>query len=199
MLVVRSQETEVRYYYHFDGLGSVVALSDNSGNVVERYSYDVFGEPNRTSDVNNPYYFTGRRYDSETGLYYYRARYYNPYIGRFLQTDPIPALNLYTYCGNNPVVNSDPTGERRSRYLGTFGTLIWLAPDMSTCTFICIDYYRVTVPAPECGTDKTKTKTKIIRRWSIQTFPLSMVDKFHMGVCPLVIYINRFPTPPGTI
>ena len=49
------------YYYHFDGLGSVVALSDYYGNLVERYSYDVFGEPNRTSSVGNPYLFTGRR------------------------------------------------------------------------------------------------------------------------------------------
>jgi len=87
-----------KYYYHFDGLGSVIALSDSSGNVIERYSYDVFGEPTiydpsheprATSDVNNPYMFTGRNYDSKTGLYYYRARYYSPYIGRFLQTDPI--------------------------------------------------------------------------------------------------------------
>jgi len=77
-----------KVYYHFDGLGSVIALSDENTDIVERYSYDVFGEPNRTSDVNNPYMFTGRRYDDETGLYYYRARYYAYDIGRFLQPDP---------------------------------------------------------------------------------------------------------------
>ena len=101
------------YYYHFDGLGSVAALSDNSANIVEKYSYDVFGEPNRTSDVNNPYFFTGRTYEAETGLYYYRARYYSPEIGRFLQPDPIgyeDGLNMYTYVGNNPVMNVDPSG-----------------------------------------------------------------------------------------
>ena len=101
------------YYYHFDGLGSVVALSNNSGEVIERYSHDVFGEPNRVSDVNNPYLFTGRRFDDETGLYYYRARYYSPEIGRFLQTDPLrytKGLNLYTYCGNNPINLVDPWG-----------------------------------------------------------------------------------------
>ncbi|MHC4575259.1 MAG: RHS repeat domain-containing protein [Planctomycetota bacterium] len=54
------------YYYHFDGLGSVIALSNENKEIIERYSYDVFGEPNRTSDVNNPYLFTGRRYDPET-------------------------------------------------------------------------------------------------------------------------------------
>ena len=56
------------YYYHFNGLGSVVALSNSSGNIVERYSYDVFGEPNRTSSVGNPYMFTSQRFDTETGL-----------------------------------------------------------------------------------------------------------------------------------
>jgi len=156
------------FYYCFDDLGTVAALSDVNGVIVERYSYDVFGEPNRVSDVNNPYMFTGRRIDPETGLYYYRARYYSPNLGRFLQPDPItmllqlvstkqdegrkvsgrylsaravqrflqtdpigrflwkdPAgrlfqatsssgfyidLNLYTFCGNNPVRWIDPFG-----------------------------------------------------------------------------------------
>ena len=77
------------YYYHYDGLGSVVALSDSDGDSVQTYEYSVYGQvaaedPNHT----NPYMFTGRRFDFETGLYYYRARYYNPYIGRFLWHDP---------------------------------------------------------------------------------------------------------------
>jgi RHS repeat-associated protein len=110
-------------YYHFDGLGSVVALSNSYGNVAERYSYDVFGKPTiRNAQGNiislsahgNRYMFTGRRHDYETGNYYYRARYYSPSIGRFLQPDPVgyvAGLNLYTYCGNNPVNLIDPEGK----------------------------------------------------------------------------------------
>jgi RHS repeat-associated protein len=64
--------------------------------------------------VGNPYFFTGRRLDFETGLYYYRARMYSANLGRFLQTDPIgyaDGINWYAYCGNNPVMFVDPTGE----------------------------------------------------------------------------------------
>ena len=94
------------YYYHFDALGSVVALTNSSGNTVEVYEYAVYGQVG-ASDPNHPnrFMFTGREYDKETGLYYYRARYYNPQIGRFLQTDPVgygAGMNLYRYCDNNP-------------------------------------------------------------------------------------------------
>jgi RHS repeat-associated protein len=127
MMIDVAGGVETRYYYHFDGLGSVVALSDVNSVIVERYSYDVFGdstirdangEIRDTSQVGNPYLFTGRHYDSEVGLYYYRARYYSPYLGRFLQTDPIryrAGLNLYTYCGNNPLNWVDPLGLWTSR------------------------------------------------------------------------------------
>jgi RHS repeat-associated protein len=102
------------YYYHFDGLGSVTALTNSSGTTVEVYEYDVYGRPGASVPAHpNRIMFTGREYDKETGLYYYRARYYNPQIGRFLQTDPIgykDGMDWYTYCGNNPITTSDPSG-----------------------------------------------------------------------------------------
>ena len=114
--------TPSQAYYHYDALGSVVALSDGSGNLAESYSYDVFGEPTifdadsneiSLSGYDNPYMFTARRYDTETANYYYRARYYHPEIGRFIQTDPIGhggGINLYAYCKNRPIVLIDPEG-----------------------------------------------------------------------------------------
>ena len=114
---------ETWYFYHYDGLGSVVALSKyNTGTsqveIVERYSYDAFGTTTITTtsgctSPGNPYMFTARRLDPETGLYYYRARIYSPALGRFLQPDPIgyaDGMNMYAYCGNNPVNYIDPWG-----------------------------------------------------------------------------------------
>jgi len=102
------------YYYHFDALGSVVALSDSSGDTVQTYEYSVYGQV-AVEDINhpNPYMFAGRRFDVEIGLYYNRARYYNPFTGRFLQTDPIgcgAGMNMYAYCRNNSLNYRDPSG-----------------------------------------------------------------------------------------
>ncbi|MCD6394462.1 MAG: RHS repeat-associated core domain-containing protein, partial [Planctomycetes bacterium] len=123
------------YYFHFDATGSVIALSDSDGDTAEIYRYDVYGAfqiyaPNGTTErqqsvCGNPYLFTARRWDQETALYYYRARMYNPQIGRFCQTDPIgyaDGINWYAYCGNNPVMYTDPTGEN------VFGGMVsWIA------------------------------------------------------------------------
>ena len=125
------------YFYHRDGLGSVSEVSDQSGTLVERYVYDVYGRPQifdstdselTASAIGNPYLFTGRRYDPESGNYYYRARIYSPTLGRFLQSDPlgyVDGLNLYAYVGNNPLVYAESSVMRiRGRMLYTLLSLL---------------------------------------------------------------------------
>jgi RHS repeat-associated protein len=111
LLMVRGSQT---YYYSRDGLGSVVALTNAAGNTVESYSYDAYGKPNVMSALGNPYLFTGRQYDSTTGIYYYRARWYSPGVGRWMGKDPIGFaggdVNLYGYVSNGPVNWMDPSG-----------------------------------------------------------------------------------------
>jgi RHS repeat-associated protein len=132
------------YYFIADALGSIKALVDGEEGVRQMYEYDAFGgirvldeegNPIPIEDaIPNPYTFTGREYDPETGLYYYRARYYDPHLGRFLQEDPLLEKSLlpdsswrglylgpsttillslphpYTYVRNNPVNWIDPFG-----------------------------------------------------------------------------------------
>ena len=107
------------YYYHQNALWSVEAITNNAANVVERNSYDAYGSvTTQGGGIGNPWKFTGRQLDEQTGLYFYRARYYDDAKGRFLQRDPIgiwgdPANlgNGYAYVGNRPTDDADPTGE----------------------------------------------------------------------------------------
>ncbi len=108
------QGTVPEWYYTFDGLGSVTELTDNSQSVVESYKYDAFGNLQTPPATGNPYTYTGREYDPESGLYFYRARYYDAGVGRFLSADPIRfggGVNFYAYVQNNPVNLTDPTGK----------------------------------------------------------------------------------------
>ena len=100
-----------------DHLGTIRDLVNNNGDVVNHLTYDSFGRviTQTNSNFETRYQFTGREFDEETGLYYYRARYYNAEIGRFISEDPIGFNggdgNLYRYVFNRPVSLSDPTGE----------------------------------------------------------------------------------------
>ena len=102
------------YYYHADGLGSITSLTDASGQLAASYVYDSFGKLTAsTGTITNPFQYTGREFDSETGLYYYRARYYDPAAGRFISEDParfVGGVNAYPYVYNDPVDLADPMG-----------------------------------------------------------------------------------------
>ena len=111
-------EPDETYYYHEDARAHIVALSDENGQIVEEISYSPFGVSSiGMSQLDNPYMFTARRLDPETGLYFYRSRYYDPEQGRFIQPNPMGSWfdrydlgNGYTYVGNNPITWRDPTG-----------------------------------------------------------------------------------------
>jgi RHS repeat-associated protein len=107
-----------------DGSGSTLYLANSGGALLEWYRYDLQGTPIFYDAKNNQlsasnysvrHLFTGQQWYSQLGLYDLRNRFYSPDIGRFLQPDPIgfagDPTNLYRYCGNNPVIYSDPTGE----------------------------------------------------------------------------------------
>ena len=122
------------YYYVLNAQGDVIALADQNGNLIAKYSYDPWGKllsvtPNGWLDEQNAYYlevaeanplrYRGYYYDSETGFYYLQSRYYDPEIGRFINADSyastdatgLLSTNMFAYCENDPVNKSDPDGE----------------------------------------------------------------------------------------
>jgi RHS repeat-associated protein len=102
-------------YYVSDSRGSVVAMTDasNSANITHKYQYDEFGNITQSQENDvNPFRYTGKHgvMYASNNLYYMRARFYDPTIGRFLTEDPIWSTNLYPYADNNPVMGIDPEG-----------------------------------------------------------------------------------------
>lgn len=118
-----------KYYYLKDLVGTVTDITNTSGTVIQKYEYSIYGKifavrDGSGSDISsNPvlatsFTFTGREWDAESGMYYYRARYYDANTGRFMQQDPHPGKLInpltfsskYTYAVNNPAMFSDPSG-----------------------------------------------------------------------------------------
>jgi RHS repeat-associated protein len=128
--------------YQADGLGSITSLGDSAGISAATYKYDLFGNLSAsTGALVTPLRYTGRDWDGETGLYFYRARYYDPAIGRFASEDPMrfhaSGINFYRYVLNNP-----------SRYTDHFGLDIDLLADPCIrCRMLCEVKFRLDVIA----------------------------------------------------
>ncbi|MCJ7988020.1 hypothetical protein MUB16_35910 [Priestia sp. OVL9] len=121
------------YYYHYNPHGDVIAMTDDSGTVVVKYTYDAWGNVKKQvvsgqTDVKNPFTYAGYMQDDETGMYYLIARYYNSEQGVFLSADPDPGdeedpitQNAYIYVGNNPVTYIDADGAKKKKKVSTKG------------------------------------------------------------------------------
>ncbi|WP_246132400.1 polymorphic toxin-type HINT domain-containing protein, partial [Paenibacillus hemerocallicola] len=118
LLMKKEVATGQSYYYMQNGHGDVVQMVNTSGAVVNSYRYDEWGNIlSQSEGVPNAFKYAGEMYDTETGFYYLRARYYDPSVGRFINKDTYEgdisnplSLNLYTYVGNNPLRFIDPSG-----------------------------------------------------------------------------------------
>ena len=127
----------VTSYYEQDGLNSVASLTNSSGALAQSYTYDSYGKITAsTGTLTNPFQYTGREFDPETQLNFYRARYYDQSSGRFLSEDPKQfaggSVDFYDYVGNNPANMRDPEGQ-----IPTWGW--WCGPNWTGGTFAPYD------------------------------------------------------------
>jgi RHS repeat-associated protein len=178
LAMLRSSTTS---YYDADGLGSITSLSSSAGSLAQTYGYDSFGKQTSSSgSLTNPFQYTARESDPETGLYYYRFRYYDSNFGRFITEDPIGlrgGVNFYRYVVNNPTTLSDPFGLQEDKnWVFRWGNRFlrwWLDPPkpgapqpnpVNICEAGQTDLFWELGPNPYYN-DKTRNNTAALQDW----------------------------------
>ena len=164
------------YYYVRNGQNDVIRLIDGDNNTVVEYAYDSWGTPLSTTGTlastlgaQNPFRYRGYVYDAETGLYYVTSRYYDPEIGRGINSDnmittgsDLAGLNLFAYCGNNPVNRVDPSG--RFWISAIIKTVVVVAATIAKVVYTVKETKRVqeeldTLPEPTADISESFRKT----------------------------------------
>jgi RHS repeat-associated protein len=141
--LISASATGLQSFYQFDGLGSVVTVTDGAASQKAGYAYDPWGTVTGGSDLlgtKNKFKYTGEAVDPSTGLVYLRARYYDPSMGHFLSRDPLPQSDhvpqqaSYVYAGNSPVLHVDPTGLFSfDTFLQVYSQTIYSLPSFVGC------------------------------------------------------------------
>jgi len=147
-------------FYEQDGLGSVTSLSNAAGAVASNYTYDSFGNLVATSgSIVNNFRYTARELDTETNLYFYRARYYDQTTGRFMSEDPVGfrggQIDFYPYVKNSPLNFADPLGHKPWNKVQAFGNCVdGCVKTMVSSNFCTLkkNLRRVFVAGPIAGT-----------------------------------------------
>jgi len=211
--LISSETAAGTRYFSFDAHGDVVQLTDAAGTVVKDYRYDAFGnEENSDPNDSNVFRYCGEMFDKETGTYYLRARHFNPKIGRFTSEDSVRSttykmpngievidplsLNLYTYCGNNPIRYIDPTGRSfediwKLIESGAFK----LENDAAGRTILLHYLYGGGKNLIINGTDNTLPGTAVVASWG--DYMMSNKGNPAAGVAPLKVQMQNLILPYG--
>lgn len=187
-----ANNVEHRLYYHADMLGTPVAETNEAGQLVVRSEYFPFGDEVRPGSAYDPHKFTGKELDSEIGLYYFGARYYDAHMGRFISVDPVggggadpQSWNRYAYARNNPLFYVDPDGRQQAQAAAmTLPRLVPLVPLVFDATFLAPAAI-VLLPAaglaatyvilpPEAPTEMTKAQ---LVNWGVPVSPVKTADQ----------------------
>ena len=175
---ISMERGEDSYFYHTDGLGSIKNLTNTNAIVENTYEYDDYGNVTQSGNIENPYTYTGREWEAAIGLYYYRTRFYDAEVGRFLTKDVEfgnirrpSSFNRYNYVEGNPINYVDPTGEEFATAIITVGLAIITIVDV---------VYQLIANYIEFG-------------WKVQCWEFGLLEIMFKGVLKAIRTLNVAP------